>query len=125
MNNFAGILKNLRVKRGLSQADLARLLGVGRSTIASYENGTRKPDHETLLQIAACFQVSTDFLLGNYKGNNNNEIPAYTEMISEINQLLRSTPLPADKKTEIINELLDYFRWKVEQAQQNLSEKEE
>ncbi|MDD3271156.1 MAG: hypothetical protein WC109_04470 [Syntrophomonadaceae bacterium] len=90
----------------------------------SFNYCNSKPDHETLLQIAACFQVSTDFLLGNYKGNNN-EIPAYTEMISEINQLLRSTPLPADKKTEIINELLDYFRWKVEQAQQDLSEKEE
>lgn len=124
MTNFANILKNLRTKRGISQADLARLLGVGRSTIASYENGTRKPDHETLLQIAACFQVSTDFLLGN-ENNLSGEIPVYAEMVKEINQLLHSTPLPADKKNEIINELLDYFRWKVEQAQQNLSEKEE
>lgn len=124
MTNFANILKNLRTKRGISQADLARLLGVGRSTIASYENGTRKPDHETLLQIAACFQVSTDFLLGN-ENNLSGEIPVYAEMVKEINQLLHSTPLPADKKNEIINELLDYFRWKVEQAQHNLSEKEE
>jgi len=108
----------------MSQADLARLLGVGRSTIASYENGTRKPDHETLLQIAACFQVSTDFLLGNEK-NVIVEIPVYAEMVKEINQLLHSTPLPADKKNEIINELLDYFRWKVQQAQQSLSEQEE
>lgn len=124
MTNFANILKNLRTRWGISQADLARLLGVGRSTIASYENGTRKPDHETLLQIAACFQVSTDFLLGN-ESNLSGETPVYAEMVKEINQLLHSTPLPADKKNEIINELLDYFRWKVEQAQQNLSEKEE
>ena len=124
MTNFANILKNLRTRRGISQADLARLLGVGRSTIASYENGTRKPDHETLLQIAACFQVSTDFLLGNEK-NVIVEIPVYAEMVKEINQLLHSTPLPADKKNEIINELLDYFRWKVQQAQQSLSEQEE
>ncbi len=124
MTNFANILKNLRTRWGISQADLARLLGVGRSTIASYENGTRKPDHETLLQIAACFQVSTDFLLGN-ENHLSGETPVYAEMVKEINQLLHSTPLPADKKNEIINELLDYFRWKVEQAQQNLSEKEE
>ena len=123
MTNFANILKNLRTRRGMSQADLARLLGVGRSTIASYENGTRKPDHETLLQIAACFQVSTDYLLGNK--NYHVEIPVYAKMIEEINDLLRTTPLPIDKKTEIINELLDYFRWKVEQTRHDLSEKEE
>lgn len=124
MTKFSNILKTLRTKRGMSQADLARLLGIGRSTIAGYENGTRKPDHETLLQIAACFQVSTDFLLGNYP-DYSNEIPGYTEMMKEINQLLHSTPLSADKKNEIMNELLDYFRWKVEQAQQNLAEKRE
>lgn len=35
----------------LSQADLARLLGVGRPTVHRWETGTRKPDVELLPTI--------------------------------------------------------------------------
>jgi transcriptional regulator with XRE-family HTH domain len=64
MKDFAIILRNLRLQRGMSQADLARILSLSRSTISSYENGARTPDRDTLLKIANCFMVSTDFLLG-------------------------------------------------------------
>lgn len=48
----------------MSQAELADILGIERSTIAKYETGDRCPDLETLCKIADVLQISTDELLG-------------------------------------------------------------
>ena len=57
-------LKRLRQSMHLSQEQLARLLGVDRSTISSYERNVRQPPLDTLSRIADVFGVSTDYLLG-------------------------------------------------------------
>jgi len=125
MNNFALTLKNLRVQRGMSQSDLARLLGVARTTVSSYENGSRNPDNETLIRIATCFQVSLDYLLGIDISNIDNS-SVYSEVLKDIDKLLHSAPIALEKKKEIITEVRDYFRWKLEHAEQNqISEEEE
>lgn len=125
MNNFALTLKNLRVQRGMSQSDLARLLGVARTTVSSYENGSRNPDNETLIRIATCFQVSLDYLLGIDISNIDNS-SVYSEVLKDIDKLLHSAPIELEKKKEIITEVRDYFRWKLEHAEQNqISEEEE
>jgi putative molybdopterin biosynthesis protein len=45
-------LKDFRTREGLSQDDLAKLIGVSRETITRWENGARKPDENKLLTIA-------------------------------------------------------------------------
>jgi transcriptional regulator with XRE-family HTH domain len=45
-------LKDFREREGLSQDDLAKLIGVTRETITRWENGSRKPDEERLPKIA-------------------------------------------------------------------------
>lgn len=45
-------LKDFRTREGLSQDDLAKLLGVTRETVTRWENGSRKPDEERLSKIA-------------------------------------------------------------------------
>lgn len=57
-------LKRLRQSMHLSQEQVARLLGVDRSTISSYESNVRQPPLDTLSRIADVFGVSTDYLLG-------------------------------------------------------------
>lgn len=61
--NFSFRLKELRVGRKLNQQEVADNLGIARTTYASYEQGKREPDHETLVKIADFFDVSIDFLL--------------------------------------------------------------
>ena len=63
MNKFKKELKRLREEKGLTQAQLARELGVSRSTIGNYEQGIREPDFESLEAIADYFNVSMSILL--------------------------------------------------------------
>lgn len=60
---IAARLKQLRMERGMTQAQVARHVGVTRSAFSAYENGTRYPSYDTLINLAHLFSVSTDFLL--------------------------------------------------------------
>ena len=57
-------LRELRKKAGVSQDKMAQSLGVSKSTLGLYETGDTLPDARTLRDIAAFFNVSTDYLVG-------------------------------------------------------------
>lgn len=61
---FAVRLKILRIKRGLSQAELAKAIKVSPSTIGLYEQGRREPDFQNLLDICLKLKTSPDYILG-------------------------------------------------------------
>ena len=56
--------KSLRKNLNLSQADIAKQLGITQQAYANYERGVREADYNTLNKLAAIFNVSTDYLLG-------------------------------------------------------------
>lgn len=58
------IIRELREKKGITQAKLAEILGVGRTTITMYEKGTIVPPADILRKLADYFNVSVDYLLG-------------------------------------------------------------
>lgn len=58
------VLKELRKTNKITQAKLATMLGVSRSTISMWEIDESQPDNDTLVKIADIFNVSTDYLLG-------------------------------------------------------------
>ncbi|SFA47763.1 Transcriptional regulator, contains XRE-family HTH domain [Parageobacillus thermantarcticus] len=58
-------IKELRIKRGLSQENLAKKLGMNRVNISHYERGViTKIPSDVLAKLADIFGVSTDYLLG-------------------------------------------------------------
>ncbi len=57
-------LKELRLKKGISQLKLAMDLGMNQNSISRYENRSREADYETLAAFADYFDVSIDYLLG-------------------------------------------------------------
>ncbi len=61
---FSARIKELRLDKQLSQADLAKAMSVNQRTISNWEKSVRQPDFETLAMLAEFFQVSTDYLLG-------------------------------------------------------------
>lgn len=49
------LIKSRRISRGLTQRDLANVVGAGVSTVEAYEQGLREPNIAALLRIAyAC-----------------------------------------------------------------------
>lgn len=57
-------LKEIRIKRNLTQQAVADRLGCSSVTYNRYENGSRQPSIETLLRLADLFGVAVDTLLG-------------------------------------------------------------
>ena len=57
-------IKELRIKRGLSQLDLALLVGYkGRSAISKVENGERDISQSMIIKYADALKVTPAFLL--------------------------------------------------------------
>ena len=61
---FSYNLTELRKSKKLTQAEMADILGVARTTYSSYEQGRRTPDVEIQNKIADYFSVSLDYLHG-------------------------------------------------------------
>lgn len=57
-------IADLRTNNHMSQFQLAKVLGIGTSTLGMYETNKRKPSPKVLNKIADYFDVSTDYLLG-------------------------------------------------------------
>lgn len=57
-------LKELRLRSGLKQSDLAALLNVKDNTYSQYENEKRQLGYEELRKLSDYYMVSIDFLLG-------------------------------------------------------------
>ncbi len=53
-------VRELRVERGLSQAELAAALGVSRQTVISIESGRYLPSLPLAFRIARFFKLSVD-----------------------------------------------------------------
>ena len=58
-------LKLLRTKKGLSQQQLADIIGTSQQSINKYENHNVEPDIDTLIAFADFFNTSVDYLIGN------------------------------------------------------------
>ena len=62
--NFNQRLKTLRLGNGITQKDLGKIIGVGRTTISEYESGKIVPKQKSLIALAEYFNVSVDYLTG-------------------------------------------------------------
>jgi transcriptional regulator with XRE-family HTH domain len=58
-------IKNMRRKRGLTQEELGKLIGVEKSAISRWENGERKPSIDHLKKMSHTLDVPVGFLLSN------------------------------------------------------------
>ena len=57
-------LRGLREEKALKQADIAKVLGISRTTYTQYETEKSEPDLETVRKLAEYFNTTTDYLLG-------------------------------------------------------------
>ena len=57
-------LKELRESKGLTQKEVAEIIGYSEISYARYEKGEREPDISTLCKLAEYFNVTVDYLIG-------------------------------------------------------------
>lgn len=62
--DFSSRLRELRLSRKQSQADLGKEIGVTLKQIQRYELGTSEPTLSKLLSLSDYFNVSLDYLVG-------------------------------------------------------------
>ena len=60
---IADKIKLLREMSGMTQAELARKLGVTRSGVNAWEMGITTPSTQYIVELSLLFKVSTDYLL--------------------------------------------------------------
>ena len=54
---IGGFLKELRKERGVTQEQLAQILGVSNRSVSRWENGNNLPDLDLLIQISEYFET--------------------------------------------------------------------
>ena len=93
-------IKFLREQIGLTQSDLAKRLGITRSSVNAWEMGISVPSTQYVVELANIFRVSTDYLLGmktsaavSVEGLTKEDV----EMVyALINQLWRKNHIPGE-----------------------------
>lgn len=61
---IADRIKSLREKQNKTQTELAKQLGITRSSVNAWEMGISVPSTQYIVELAQIFHVSTDYLLG-------------------------------------------------------------
>lgn len=105
------ILRELRTKKGVYQKDIAKYLGVDRTTYVKYERGDSEPSIDIIKKLANYFDVTVDFLVGKEKKAN-----TLDEQLSGIEFALYGEihDLTDDEKQDI----LSYVKFKKSQRQE-------
>ena len=108
---FKDRLKELRIKKGLSQQQLGEIVGVTKVSVCGYENGSRVPSLETFADICIALSTTPDYLLlGTLKSNS---VPQ--TIIDGLN-------LCDNESLSIINDIISCFslnvkgKWKKQKA---------
>ena len=67
MSKIGCMIKQLRIRKGMSQKKLAIFLGISQTLISKYEKGQRNPTQESIKKIAKVLDVFETYLMDNYK----------------------------------------------------------
>ena len=63
-------IRHTREQKKLTQAQMAKDIGIKQNSLSQYETGKRKPNEETLKRIADYLGVTKDLLVESYKTEN-------------------------------------------------------
>ena len=116
-NIFPQRLKELRLKKGLTQTELGEKVGVKQNTFTNWENGKREPNFETLLKLASILNTTTSYLLGESDiqyGYGSKEFEEYIQnspdffseiFINQTRDTIRALPYLAKKEGKTTDEV--------------------
>jgi len=98
---FGERIRLLRTQKEMTQEELGKFLGVGKTTISQYESETRTPDAGMLTRIATFFGVSVDYVLGR------SDDPTHTAPVDNLVTTARRLKAIRDSRAMSQRELAD------------------
>lgn len=110
MNMLGEKLFELRKSKKKTQVDMAKILGIAKTTYASYEQNRRTPDNEMQIKIADYFDITLDELNGRTPKDSSDDFDAFMFDDKEA-----FDSLPEDVKKELIreiNEKIEFLKYK-------------
>lgn len=89
MKKIGAFLKSLRKEKGLTQEQLAEVLGVAGRTVSRWETASNMPDLSILIQIAELYDVEVKEILNGErkKENTDKEIKETLKMVADYNKI--------------------------------------
>ncbi|MFY0256513.1 helix-turn-helix domain-containing protein [Chitinophaga sp. 30R24] len=97
--SFGKRLLEARKKKGISQEEMAAMLGTKGPAIGRYERDEMKPSIEAASKMAKILEVSLDWLVGN------TDVELDTATLNRIQDINKLSP----KDKELVYEFLDSF----------------
>lgn len=102
MSNLSDNIKNFRLLRGMSQADLAKVVHRSPNVISNWEKGINSPDVEIVEQLCRLFKVTPNMIYG---WDESEELKAFLDekarMIREMDDMIK-------QKEELENRIKSY-----------------
>lgn len=95
-------IKDIRIRKNLTQAQVAAALGVSSVVYSRYETGSRQPSIEIIIQLADIFGVTVDYLLGRQ------DVEDSTLSEYEIQLLIASRKADERAKEDALNVLVSH-----------------
>jgi transcriptional regulator with XRE-family HTH domain len=99
-------IARIRKKRGLTQAQLGKKIGITQNLVSDYETGTVRLFDEMVARFALALKVSTDEILG-LRSSSHIEPPTTLRVMKRVQQLEK---LPALRKKLVLRMLDDLIR---------------
>ena len=89
-------IKIIREQNGYTQAELAKQLGITRSSVNAWEQGISVPSTQYVVELAELFKVSADYLLGvgstatiSVSGLTDDDIQVVQQLVNHLRDLRR------------------------------------
>lgn len=73
--DFADKLQGYRKQRGMSQENLAEVIGVSRQAVSKWESGQSYPEMDKMIALSEFFGVSMDHMVKEVSGNQEAVLP--------------------------------------------------
>jgi len=115
---FGNRLRKLREDKGLTQAELGKLIGVSGRVVGYYEANVRFPKKpDTLQNISTVFDVSIDYLVGTDGTFVQNSVGQYgytgrkqaIELLKDVQTIFASEHLLAEDKDEFFRLITEMY----------------
>jgi len=103
--SFALRLKKARTDKGLSQTNLAKMVGIHYTQIGRYEKKGAQPSADILSKIANALEVSSDFLTNGTAENMADNSLTDKELLNQFKAIEKMN----DKDKSVIKTLIDAF----------------